>query len=342
MKHKISNIKFYLGIDISKPDFHVALLRAEDGKIISQATFNNNTAGFKKLHNWIIKLTGNDLSVHLCLEATGSYGDGVAFYFTGKVEKLSVVNPRAIKAHGDSNLRRCKSDSADARLIADFCLNKQPAAWIPPTPEQQKAKAISRRISTLKKTRVQENNRLEVTTDKDTIKDIKAHVRFIDNHIKKLDSILLDAIQESTQLSERHKLVTSIPGVGDKSAAYILAEIVDISIYTGARQLAAHAGVTPRIFESGTSGKVRTPMTKAGNSYLRGMLFFPAMSARRHNPICKAFADRLEAQGKEKIEIIGAIMHKLLHLIYGVLKHQKPFDPNHLKPCTESSSIPQE
>lgn len=83
-------------------------------------------------------------------------------------------------------------------------------------------------------------------------------------------------------------------------------------------------------------------MTKAGNSHIRGMLFFQAMTAKRFNPICKAFAQRLEAQGKEKIEIIGAIMHKLLHLVYGVLKHQKPFDPNYLTASKESCSIPQE
>lgn len=230
-------------------------------------------------------------------------------------------------------IRRCKSDKADARLIVAFCLSQQPSAWIPPTPEQQKSKAISRRISILKKTLTQENNRLEVTADKDTRKDIKEHVRFIKNHINKLDEKLIQAVKKDPIASLQHQLITSIPGFGDKSAAYILAEIIDISIYSSGRQLAAHAGVTPRIFESGTSGKIRTPMSKAGNSHLRGMLFFPAMSAKRYNPICKEFAQRLEAQGKEKIVIVGAIMHKLLHLIYGVLKHQKPFNPNHLNPC---------
>lgn len=342
MKHKRSNIEFCLGIDISKPDFHVALLRNEDEKIIAQATFDNKASGFAKLHKWLLKHTGEKLSVHICLEATGSYGDGVSFYLTEKVARLSVINPRAIKAHGDSDLRRCKSDSADARLIADFCLCKHPSAWIPPTPEQQNTKAISRRINTLKKMLIQEQNRLEITSDKDTKKDLKEHIKFIEKHIEKLDEKLLSSIKANTELIKQHELITSIPGIGDRSAAYLLAEIMDISIYTGARQLSAHAGVTPKIFQSGTSGKVRTPMSRAGNSYIRGMLFFPAMSARRFNPICKVFADRLEAKGKGKLEIIGAIMHKLLHLIYGVLKHQKPFNPNHLIAGIESSSIPQE
>jgi predicted amidophosphoribosyltransferase len=65
--------------------------------------------------------------------------------------------------------------------------------------------------------------------------------------------------------------------------------------------------------------------------------FFPAMSAMRYNPICKEFAARLKAQGKPQIVIIGAIMNKLLHIIYGVLKHQKPFDPEYLKKHEKSA-----
>ena len=80
-----------------------------------------------------------------------------------------------------------------------------------------------------------------------------------------------------------------------------------------------------------TSGKTRTPMSKAGNRHIRKALFFPAMSAMRFNPICKAFAERLKEKGKPSIVIIGAVMTKLLHLIYGVLKSEKPFNPDFLK-----------
>lgn len=72
-------------------------------------------------------------------------------------------------------------------------------------------------------------------------------------------------------------------------------------------------------------------MTKAGNVYLRGMLFMPAMAALQHNPICIALAARLEEKGISQIAILGAIMHKLFHLMFGVLKNQTPFNPNYLK-----------
>lgn len=331
MKPKNTSTEYYLGIDISKADFHVALMRHHDRKILTQQTFDNQTSGFKKLHQWLIKQTSEDLPVHICMEATGSYGEGVSFYFVDKVSKLSVVNPRAIKAHGDSYLRRCKSDPADARLIADFCFHKQPSQWIKPSEEHQKVKAVSRRLTALKKSLSQESNRLDITSDKDVLKDIKEHIRWIKNHILKLEEKLLKLTKQDEATSKQLKLITSIPGFGDQSAAHILAEIGDISIYSNARQLSAHAGVTPSIFETGNSSKKRTPMTKAGNAHIRKMLFFPAMAALRYNPICKEFAGRLQEQGKTQLEVIGAIMNKLLRLVFGVLKHQKPFNPNYLK-----------
>ena len=114
-----SNHKFCLGIDISKADYHVALLHRESGESIARSKFANNPQGHAKLLDWLAKHTCADLPVHACMEATGSYGESLADHLDGKVAILSVVNPRAIKAHGDSDLRRCKSDPADARIIAD-------------------------------------------------------------------------------------------------------------------------------------------------------------------------------------------------------------------------------
>jgi transposase len=265
------------------------------------------------------------------MEATGSYGEALADFLHGKVAKLSIVNPRAIKAHGDSGLRRCKSDPADARLIADYCRVKNPVEWTPPTPGKRRIKAISRHISGLKKDVTREGNRLAITTDKIVAKSLKAHIDWMKKQIEKLDKELDEAITEDVENSRDHKLLLSIPGIGRKSAASLMAELPDINELQSARQLAAYAGTTPRIFQTGTSGKTRTPMSKAGSRHLRKLLFFPAMTAIRYNPICMAFAERLKAQGKPSIVIVGAVMTKLLHIIYGVLKHGQPFNPNHHK-----------
>lgn len=326
-----SNHKFCLGIDISKADYHAALQCAGSGKTIARSKFANTAEGHAKLLRWLVDCTGQDLPIHVCMEATGSYGEMLADILHGKVAKLSVVNPRAIKAHGDSDLRRCKSDPADAKLIADFCRVKKPVEWTPPTPGKRRIKAISRHISGLKKDVTREGNRLATTTDKTVAKSLKAHIAWMKKQITKLDKELDEAIAEEVENSRDHKLLLSIPGIGAKSAAHLMAELPDIGGMQSARQLAAYAGTTPRIFQTGTSGKTRTPMSKAGSRHLRKLLFFPAMTAIRYNPICMAFAERLKAQGKPPIVIVGAVMTKLLHIIYGVLKHGQPFNPNHHK-----------
>jgi transposase len=129
------------------------------------------------------------------MEATGSYGEALADFLHGKVARLSEVNPRAIKAHGDSHLRRCKSDPADARLIADFCRVKKPVEWTPPSSTMRTIKAISRQINSLKKDITRSGNRLETTTDKTVAKSLKAHIAWLKKHIKSMEVELEKSIK---------------------------------------------------------------------------------------------------------------------------------------------------
>lgn len=85
--------------------------------------------------------------------------------------------------------------------------------------------------------------------------------------------------------------------------------------------------MTPRERTSGTFVRHQPRLAKTGNSRLRRALYLPAIVAMRHNPAVRAFAERLRACGKRPMVIVGAAMHKLLHLIYGVLTSGRPFDP---------------
>jgi transposase len=331
MQSSESTIEYSLGIDISKRDFHAAILRHEDRKIIAEKSFPNTATGMKEHTSWLAKHCGKAMAIQACLEATGTYGDNVAIQLHKHLSKVSLVNPRAIKNFGAMQLRRDKSDKADARLIAQYCHSQQPSAWQPPSEAQAQTKALARRLSQLKCDLTRENNRLEAASDKTTRSDIKDHIKSLTKRIAKLDKQLQEIIQNNPENKQTLDLLTSINGIGKKSGSQIISELPELKNFPTGRELAAYAGVTPRHFQSGTSGKTRTPMSKAGNSQLRKHLFFPAMSAMRFNPICKEFATRLKAQGKPQIVIIGAIMNKLLHIIYGVLKHQKPFDPEYLK-----------
>lgn len=95
-----------------------------------------------------------------------------------------------------------------------------------------------------------------------------------------------------------------------------------------ARQVAAYAGLVPQERQSGCSVRGKARLSKRGNGRLRKALYWPAIVAMRHNPALAAFARRLREAGKPKMVVIAAVMRKLLHLAFGVLTHQRPFDPN--------------
>ena len=146
-----------LGIDVSKRKFDVALQR-EDGKSRSRA-FSNDEAGFQRLQEWLQRLGVE--RVHACLEATGTYGLALAEYLHGEGHVVSVVNPAQIKAFGNSELQRTKTDRVDAKLIARFCRAMAPSPWQPPAPEVAQLQALVRRLESLQQMIQQERNRLE-------------------------------------------------------------------------------------------------------------------------------------------------------------------------------------
>jgi transposase len=316
-----------LGIDIAKATFQVALMALDSPGTYREKSFENTPKGHAALLKWL----GSDLAcLHACMEATGPYGDALACLLDGQVGRLSVENPRRIKGYAACRNQRSKSDPADARLIAHYCASQRPPAWQRPSAAEFKIRALSRRLDSLKIQLNAENNRLELTGDPFIKRDIKAHLRFLQTHIAKVEAELLATIKGDATLQRNHQLLCSIKGVGELSAAIILAELPDLSCLRDGRQLAAYAGVTPRHKQSGTSGSSYTPMSKAGSSRLRKALFFPAMSAMTHNKLCRTFANRLKEKGKKPIVVIGAVMTKLLHLVFGILRSGMPFNPDHL------------
>jgi transposase len=147
-------------------------------------------------------------------------------------------------------------------------------------------------------------------------------------HHRESDPRAPDGPQETLTLREQRDLLKSIPGIAGLTASRILGEMPNIAEYRDARAVAAFAGLSPREHQSGTS-RGRTRLAKTGNSRLRKMLFFPAISATRFNPVIKALYDRLIAAGKPKMVALAAAMRKLLILAYGVLKSNQPFNPAH-------------
>jgi transposase len=312
-----------VGIDIAKAKFDVALRKGDE---TYHGVFQNTKDGFHQFHHWLQKRT--EQVVHCCMEATGHYGENLAEYLYQAGYKVSVVNPARIKAFGDSRLSRQKTDKADAELIALFCQSQQPEAWSPPDPALRELQAMVRHLRDLKAMRQQEANRLDAETAALIRSSLQQHLAFLDEQIAQLQQHIHDHFDQHPDLKRQRDLLDSIPGLGETTIPLLLAEIRDIAAFRSAAQLAAYAGVTPRHHRSGSSVRGHTRISKRGNPTLRAALYFPAMVALRHNPVIRAFGERLKANGLAPAAIVVAAIRKLLHLVFGVLKSQRPFDPN--------------
>lgn len=311
-----------LGIDIAKKKFDVYLQGADQRQ---QAVFSNSPDGFKQLQAWLGQHGVTDL--HACMEATGIYYEALAEYLVQQSYTVSVVNPWQIKAYADSKLRRHKTDRLDARLIADFCQKEQPRAWQPLAPAERTLQALVRHLDSLADTRQQQLNRLESSRDDLVSSSLERVIAQLTTEIEQVKQQIQDHLDQHPDLKHKQELLASIPGIGDQTATALLAEMPDLAHYPSAKHAAADAGLTPAERSSGSSVRGQPRLTKIGNPRVRKLLYFPALAAMRYNPFIQALRQRLLAQGKAKMVVVGAAMRKLLHLAYGVLKHNAPFDP---------------
>ena len=324
----------YLGIDISKDTFDAVLVQ-ENRSIPFQAS--NNQVGHEKLSKWLKKHGGSN--AHVCMEATGRYGDELAEFLHAQGLTVSVVNPRRITAYAASQLKRNKTDSLDAAVIADFCRTQNPDPWQPPPLAVRELQMMTRHLESLLDMRTEERNRLQSgVTAPVVVKAIEQHITFLNTQIADLERQIADHLDQHPDLKQQRDLLVSIPGIGDTTAAKLIAEIKDIGRFDDATQLAAYAGLCPSRRTSGTSVRHKPKLSKIGNAVLRKALYFPALSAKSHNPLVRSFCERLAQQKKPKMVVIAAAMRKLLHIVFGVLKHRKPFDPDWLKPVMQPSA----
>jgi transposase len=313
-----------LGLDIAKLKFNACLLR-EGGKL-RHKVFTNNPDGFAQLAAW---LSGQGVEcVHACMEATGTYGDSLATYLHEAGHAVSRVNPAAVKAYAQSHLSRTKNDRVDAALIAGFCSERRPPAWAPPAPELRELQALVRRLDSLVEMRTMEENRLSSGVTVEAVRaSVEEHLAYLAEQIRRTEKLIRGHIDSHPGLKHQRELLDSIPGIGEATAAALLAEVPDIKQYRSARQVAAFAGLVPRERQSGSSVRGRVRLSKIGNARLRKALYFPAITALRCSPFFQQWAEGLRQRGKSKMAVIGAAMRKLIHLAYGVLKTGKPFDP---------------
>jgi len=312
-----------LGIDIAKNKFDVALLK--DGKYKTKS-FDNKPAGFSALALWLGQRGGD--AARACMEATGNYGDNLAKFLFEKGHIVHVVNPIRIKRYGESLLIRTKNDKIDAKLIALFCEKHDLLAWQPDPPEIEHLRMLGRRREVLIDMRTQEFNRRG--NPDDAVHDsIEKVIDFLNKEIEQISQSIKTHIDNTPDLKKKRDLLKTIPGVGDVVIEVILSEANGFDGFDRIQKVVAYMGLSPKQRDSGTSVKGKPSLCKIGSARMRKALYMPALSAVRSNPFVKALYLRLKEKSKNGMVIACACMKKLVHIMFGVLKNGKPFDPTY-------------
>lgn len=318
--------EFFLGIDVGKPDLFCHLLGPNEAVA---RRFDNSDRGIAELIAWLESFTP-PIALTACLEQTGHYGFKIAnALHKHQIHSLFLVNPRQIKAFGQQKLRRNKSDTADAKLIARFLQSEHTElrAWEPKSIENERITELNRYAETIVREVSKLKTKSQAAREPAIQRSLKRRIKLAEKEITDIRARITKIINSKTNLKDDYELIASIPGMGDITCLIMIAELTPIADFHSARELAAWTGLTPGHHSSGSSGRTSTPITKIGSANLRRALFMPAMNARVFNPLLKEFADRLQENGKKPKQIIIAIMRKLIHQIYGILKSKEPYNP---------------
>ena len=322
----------FCGIDVSAASLAVAV-QQEDQRF-EERVFDNSGGGHKALIGWLHKLKAR---VRVSLEATGIYSLDLALALDGADGiEVAVLNPKLIHRFAQT-LRRSKTDSADAQVLAEYSARMPFTPWCAPELSGLELRAISRHIQSLVVEHTRQNNRLHAaekstSTPACVVNDLKRSMASLKLRIARLRGEALELVRSDEAMRERFELLIGIPGIAAISALQLLGELAPLSPEMSVRQWVAHSGLDPAHRESGTSVHKPSRISRAGNRHLRRALYMPALVAARRDPHLKAFYETLLSRHKAKLQALIAVARKLLHAIYGIFKNQMPYDGSKLFP----------
>ena len=322
------NNKFYCGIDVSKKKLDVMLLAQEK---FHYKVVDNSNDGVIFLQEWIKSKLEKDAFVHFCMEATNVYHELLAFsLLENKNFKVSVVNPRIVKAFAKS-LVKTKNDKTDAKILAEFCKERNPKPFTPQTKERRELRDLSRLMDNLVELRIMQKVRLQTFNTEAAARVVKTTLKSIEDTITENEKEIKFYYDNFPELKKEYELLNSIPSFGKRVSNVLISEIYkdEYGLYNP-KKLTAFFGLEVREMESGTSVWSKPRITKFGNPRVRNMLYMAALVAIRHNTKMSDFYLRLVNKGKPKKLALIAVARKLLVIACAILNSQKPYEENHI------------
>jgi transposase len=318
-KHKV------VGIDVSKETLAVCCSIADK---LQHLEVNNDKAGFLRL----VKNCGPD-SLYV-MEATGAYYMQLAYYLHEQGAKVAVINPLVIKRFIQMHLGKGKSDKKDAQWIRRFGQQNELKLWLPEEALLVECRQLEQVVEQLIKQKTMTINALEAlelqpVKSQLAIKSLKQTLKMLQKQIQQMEDKLQDNLGNLFQ--KEMKLLSSIPGIGKKTAGMLLLFAGGFKGMTSYRQLIAKAGLCPREYNSGSSIRGKVRITKMGGGLIRTKLFMCSFAAKKFNAACKALYERLVAKGKNGKLALIAVCNKLLRQAFAIIKSGIPYQADFTK-----------
>lgn len=295
---------------------------------------SNTKSGIADLLAWVAKQNVSPEALHVVMEGTGVYHEQAALALADVGVTVSIVNPAQVKDFGRGLAVRTKTDGVDSFVLARYGALLKPNAWVPPAPEARIPQALLARRVAIAQDLQRERNRQEKADATDTPdriqKSLADSIGFLVKQLAELQQVIDEHIDKHPDLQKDMALLQSIPAVGPQVGGNMLS-VMHSHHFNSAEQLAAYLGLVPVERQSGSSVLGRARLSKAGPARIRAVLYMAAIVATRCNPHVKAVYERLLARGKSKMSALGAAMRKWVHLCFGVLKTQQPYEHDYAK-----------
>jgi transposase len=307
-------VSTFVGIDVSKAALDVAL--RPQGAPWRCA---NDEAGIADLVGHLRPLSPQVI----VLEATGGLERVAVAALALAGLPVAVVNPRQVRDFAKASGRLAKTDALDAAALAHFAEALHPEPRPLPDAQGQALAALVERRRQVVGMLTAEKNRLQQALPPVRPK-VVAHIAWLEQALKELDTELDQTLRASPLWREREQLLRSVPGVGPTVSLTLLAHLPERGSGS-VKRVATLVGLAPLTRDSGSWRGTRAIW--GGRRQVRSALSMAALVGVRHNPVLRAFYERLLKRGKPKQVALTACMHKLLTILHAVLRDRTPWQP---------------
>jgi transposase len=331
-------VKQVAGIDVAQKELVVTLGRMLDDfsiELFSYKVFKNNDSGVKLLVDWVNKLTDYEVPVRYVMEATGVYHQKFAYYLVDNGCEISIVLPNKISNYIRTLELKTITDKTCSQAIAQFGLERKLDKWTKPKSIYKELQQLTRERDQIVQERSVIKNQIhaektESEPNQKSLERMQARIRFLNSQEKEIKADITDIVSKDSDLKQVINNITTIPGVGELTAAIVLAETNGFELIRNKSQLSSYAGLDVKEKQSGTSVKGKPRISKKGNRNLRKSMHLPSLTAVKWDENFKNIYAKLISKNGIKMKALVAVQRKILELIYILFKNETVYDKEYI------------